>query len=75
MFNNFELPVQKCLHASGLEFKSAPPPKLENGFATHRKMWPYYKSKLELKPNSSEILPVNCKFTCDSIPTSDKIQT
>jgi len=23
---------------------------------------PYYKSKLELKSNSSEILPVNCKF-------------
>jgi len=22
----------------------------------------YYKSKLELKSNSSEILPVNCKF-------------
>jgi len=28
---------------------------------------PYYKSKLELKSNSNEILPVNCKFTCDSI--------
>jgi len=24
----------------------------------------YYKSKLELKLNSSEILPVNCKFIC-----------
>jgi len=23
---------------------------------------PYYKSKLELKSNTSEILPVNCKF-------------
>jgi len=23
---------------------------------------PYYKSKIELKSNSSEILPVNCKF-------------
>jgi len=23
---------------------------------------PYYKNKLELKSNSSEILPVNCKF-------------
>jgi len=27
----------------------------------------YYKSKLELKSNSSEILTVNCKFICDSI--------
>jgi len=27
------------------------------------------KSKLELKSNSSEILPVNCKFICNSIPT------
>jgi len=26
---------------------------------------PYYKSKLELKSNSSESLPVNCKFICD----------
>jgi len=25
---------------------------------------PYYKSKLELKSNSSKILPVNCKFIC-----------
>jgi len=25
---------------------------------------PYYKSKLELKSNSSEILSSNCKFTC-----------
>jgi len=24
----------------------------------------YYKSKLELKSNSSKILPVNFKFTC-----------
>jgi len=24
----------------------------------------YYKSKLELKSNWSEILPVNCKFIC-----------
>jgi len=30
---------------------------------------PYYKSKLEMKAKSSEILPVNCKFICDSIPT------
>jgi len=30
---------------------------------------PYYKSELELKLNSSEILPVNCKFICDSLPT------
>jgi len=35
----------------------------------------YYKSKLELKSNSSEILPVNCKFICDSAPMNDKIQT
>jgi len=27
---------------------------------------PYYKSDLELKSNSSEILPVNWKFICDS---------
>jgi len=32
-------------------------------------LWPYYKSKLELKSNSNEILPVNCKFICDSAPT------
>jgi len=25
---------------------------------------PYYKSKLELKSNLSETLPVNCKFIC-----------
>jgi len=25
---------------------------------------PYYKSKLELKLNLSEILPVICKFSC-----------
>jgi len=31
-------------------------------------IWPYYKSKLELKSNLSEILPVNCKFIYDSIP-------
>jgi len=30
---------------------------------------PYYTSKLELKSNSSEILPVNCKFISDSIST------
>jgi len=28
----------------------------------------HYKSKLELKSNSSETLPVNCKFICDSTP-------
>jgi len=28
------------------------------------RLGPYYKSKLELKSNSSEILPVNCKFIC-----------
>jgi len=27
---------------------------------------PYYKSELELKSNSSEILPDNCKFIYDS---------
>jgi len=36
----------------------------------------FSKSKLELKSNFSEILPVNCKFIHDSIPTySDKTQT
>jgi len=30
---------------------------------------PYYKSELELKSNSSEIFPVNCKLICDSTPT------
>jgi len=30
---------------------------------------PYNRSKLELKSNSSEILPVNCKFIYDSNPT------
>jgi len=30
---------------------------------------PYYRSKLELKSNSSEILRVNCKFFCDFTPT------
>jgi len=36
---------------------------------------PYYKSKFELKSNSSEILPVNCKIICDSTLTkSDKTQ-
>jgi len=30
---------------------------------------PYYKSKLQLKSTSSEILTVNCKFICDSTPT------
>jgi len=35
----------------------------------------YSKSKLELKSNLSEILPVNCKFICDSNPLlSDKTQ-
>jgi len=29
---------------------------------------PYYKSELKLKSNSSEILPINCKFICDSTP-------
>jgi len=28
-----------------------------------------YKSKLELKQNWSKILPVNCKFICNSTPT------
>jgi len=30
---------------------------------------PYYKSKLEMKSNLSEILAVNCKFIYDSTPT------
>jgi len=30
---------------------------------------PYYKSKLELKSNSSDIFPVNRKFISDSTPT------
>jgi len=30
---------------------------------------PYYKRKLELKSNSSEILPVNCMFICYSTIT------
>jgi len=30
---------------------------------------PYYKSKLEMKSNSSKILSVNCWFICDSTPT------
>jgi len=30
---------------------------------------PNYKSKLELKSNSSDILPVNCKFMCYFAPT------
>jgi len=38
---------------------------------THKRIrhnGPYYKSKLALKSNSSKILPVNCKFVCDSTP-------
>jgi len=31
---------------------------------TEKRLDPYYESKLELKSNSSEILPVNCKFIC-----------
>jgi len=30
---------------------------------------PYYKIELELKSNSSEILPVNCKFIGDFTST------
>jgi len=30
---------------------------------------PYSKSKLEVKSNFDEILPVNCKFICGFIPT------
>jgi len=37
---------------------------------------PSYKSKLELKSNSSEIFPVNCKFISDFFPTvTGKTQT
>jgi len=32
------------------------------------KLGPYYKRKLELKSNSSEILLVYSKFICDSTP-------
>jgi len=40
------------------------------------KYGPYYKSELELKSNSSEILSVKYKFICDSTPTwTDKTQT
>jgi len=38
-----------------------------NNRCTEEHWGPYYGSKLELKSNSSEILPVNCnKFTCGS---------
>jgi len=37
---------------------------------------PYYKSKLDLKSNSSKILSVKCNFICGSIPNiTDKAQT
>jgi len=39
------------------------------GFIGVKKAGPYYKSKLELKSNSSEILPIDSKFICDSTPT------
>jgi len=32
-------------------------------------LWPYYKRKLELECNLSEILPANCKFIHYSTPT------
>jgi len=38
-------------------------------FSYKQSKGPYYKSKLELKSNSSEILPVSCKFICDSTST------
>jgi len=38
-------------------------------FSNTTDLGPYYKSKLELKSNSSKILPVNYKFICDSTPT------
>jgi len=34
---------------------------------------PYFKSNLELKSNSSEILPVNCKFICVHIFSAIKV--
>jgi len=37
-------------------------------FGRIRNSEPYYKCKLELKSNSSEILPVSCKFICNYIP-------
>jgi len=33
-------------------------------FNVYTYLGPYYKRKLEPKLNSSEILPVNCKFIC-----------
>jgi len=45
-------------------------------FSVHNCVVSYYKSKLELKSNSSEIFPVICKFICASTPSStDKTQT
>jgi len=36
---------------------------------------PYFKSKLELKSNSSEVLQVNCKFIRDIFLSYAEIQT
>jgi len=37
---------------------------------------PCYESKFQLKSNGSKLLPVNCKFICDSTTTLiDKTQT
>jgi len=37
---------------------------MEVAVSIENKLGPYYKSKLELKSNFCEILPVNCKFIC-----------
>jgi len=34
---------------------------------TQNNLGSYYKSKLDLKSNLSEILPINCKFICVQI--------
>jgi len=48
---------------------------LTRSFSTPSRL-SYYKSKLDLKSNSSEILSVNCKLIYDSAPTeTDKTQT
>jgi len=36
--------------------------KLYASFKIDKRLRPFYKSKLELKSNLSEIFPVNCKF-------------
>jgi len=38
--------------------------RVEAFFSECQPKGPYYKSKLDLKSNWSEILPVNCRFVC-----------